>query len=146
MKSTRRGSFSVHRSEKNPGSKYISTSGLSPRGHLERQAASDYQLQEAKKKILIGPYSCVGGSPCPYTLGLAGSPQPSSCTTFMLNSHQGRAAIGKKNVLHLCAQGCFGHVQLFATLYTVACQASLSGRRGVLQARTLECIGQYCLP
>src|SRR5574341_1248013 len=38
MKSTRRGSFSVHRSEKTPGSKYSSTSGLSPRGHLERQA------------------------------------------------------------------------------------------------------------
>src|SRR5574338_202529 len=38
MKSTRRGSFSVHRSEKNTGSKYSSTSGLSPRGHLERQA------------------------------------------------------------------------------------------------------------
>src|SRR5574340_336622 len=28
----------VHRSEKTPGSKYSSTSGLSPRGHLERQA------------------------------------------------------------------------------------------------------------
>src|SRR5574341_866797 len=38
MKSTRRGSFSVHRSEKTPGSKDSSTSGLSPRGHLERQA------------------------------------------------------------------------------------------------------------
>src|SRR5574341_539874 len=38
MQSTRRGSFSVHRSEKTPGSKYSSTSGLSPRGHLERQA------------------------------------------------------------------------------------------------------------
>ena len=35
MQSTRRGSFSVHRSEKTPGSKYSSTSGLSPRGHLE---------------------------------------------------------------------------------------------------------------
>ena len=32
MKSTRRGSFSVRRSEKTPGSKYSSTSGLSPRG------------------------------------------------------------------------------------------------------------------
>src|SRR5574341_425174 len=31
MQSTRRGSLSVHRSEKNPGSKYSSTSGLSPR-------------------------------------------------------------------------------------------------------------------
>src|SRR5574340_1184814 len=38
MQSTRRGSLSVHRSEKTPGSKYSSTSGLSPRGHLERQA------------------------------------------------------------------------------------------------------------
>ena len=38
MKSTRRGSFSVHRSEKTPGPKYSSTSGLSPRGPLERQA------------------------------------------------------------------------------------------------------------
>src|SRR5574341_601350 len=38
MKSIRRGSFSMHRSEKTPGSKYSSTSGLSPRGHLERQA------------------------------------------------------------------------------------------------------------
>src|SRR5574341_1358500 len=38
MQSTRRGSFSVHRLEKNPGSKYSSTSGLAPRGHLVRQA------------------------------------------------------------------------------------------------------------
>ena len=45
----------------------------------------------------------------------------------MLNSHWGRAATGKK-VLHLGTQGRFGHVQLFMTLWTVACQASLSGR------------------
>src|SRR5574340_613918 len=38
MKSTRRGSFSVHRSAKTPGFKYSSPRGLSPRGHLERQA------------------------------------------------------------------------------------------------------------
>src|SRR5574338_586324 len=38
MQSTRRGRVSVHRSEKTPGSKYSSTSGLSPRGHLDRQA------------------------------------------------------------------------------------------------------------
>ena len=42
--------------------------------------------------------------------------KPSSCTTFMLNSHWGRVATGKKKVLRLCAQGRFGHVQLFATL------------------------------
>ena len=36
-------------------------------------------------------------------------------------------------------------VQLFATLWTVACQASLSGR-GVLQARIQQRIGHYWLP
>src|SRR5574337_1619105 len=46
MKSTRRGSFSVHRSEKTPGSKYSSTSGLSPRGHLERQAEFHASTQD----------------------------------------------------------------------------------------------------
>ena len=43
---TRRGSFSVHRSEKTPGSKYSSTSGLSPRGHLERQAEFHASTQD----------------------------------------------------------------------------------------------------
>ena len=42
-------------------------------------------------------------------------------------------------------QGLFSHVQLFATLQTVVFQASLSGR-GILQARILECIGQYWFP
>ena len=43
--------------------------------------------------------------------------KPSSCTTFTLNSHWGRAATGKKKkVLHLGTQGRFGHVQLFVTL------------------------------
>ena len=32
-----------------------------------------------------------------------------------------------KKVLHLCVQGCFGCVRLFATLWTVGYQASLSG-------------------
>ena len=32
--------------EKNPGSKYSSTSGLSPRGHLERQAEFHASTQE----------------------------------------------------------------------------------------------------
>ena len=44
--STRRGSFSVHRSEKTPGSKYSSTSGLSPRGRLERQAEFHASTQD----------------------------------------------------------------------------------------------------
>src|SRR5574340_531322 len=47
MKSTRRGSDSpVHRPEKPPGSKYSSTSGLAPRGHLERQAEFHASTQD----------------------------------------------------------------------------------------------------
>src|SRR5574340_916583 len=46
MKSTRRGRFSVHRSEKTPGSKSSSTSGLSPRGHLERKAEFHASTQD----------------------------------------------------------------------------------------------------
>src|SRR5574340_1805643 len=46
MQSTRRGSFSVHRSEKTPDSKYSSTSGLSPRGHLERQSELHASTQD----------------------------------------------------------------------------------------------------
>ena len=42
--------------------------------------------------------------------------RPSSCVTFTLNSHWGRAATGKK-VLGLCVQAHFGHVLLFGTLY-----------------------------
>src|SRR5574337_1026193 len=46
MQSTRRGSFSVHRSEKTPGSKFSSTSRLSPWGHLERQAEFHASTQD----------------------------------------------------------------------------------------------------
>ena len=41
-----KGQFFVHRSEKTPGSKYSSTSGLSPRGHLERQAEFHASTQD----------------------------------------------------------------------------------------------------
>ena len=47
---------------------------------------------------------------------------PPSCSTLT-----GAELPQTKKVLHLCAQGCFGPVQLFAPLWTVACQASLSG-------------------
>ena len=61
----------------------------------------DCQLQEVRKKTLTGPqllwwkqsmslHTWHRQSPC----------TPSSCTTFMLNSHWGRAATGKKNLLH----------------------------------------------
>ena len=46
---------------------------------------------------------------------LWGPCKSSSCADFMLNSHWGRAATGKK-VLRLHPQGHFSHVQLFAAL------------------------------
>ena len=60
-----------------------------------------------------------------HTWHLQGPHKPSSCATFTLNTHWGRAATGKK-VLHLYTQGHFSRVQLFVTLWTVACQGSLS--------------------
>ena len=66
--------------------------------------------------------------------------KPSSCATST-----GAGLPQAKNVLRLCLQGRFRRVQLSATLWTVACQPSLS-ERGVLQARTLEPIGQDWFP
>ena len=57
----------------------------------------------------------------------------------------GQSCRSQKKAFRLCVQGLFGSVQFFATLWTMACQASLSGRR-VLQARILEPTGQYWLP
>ena len=66
-----------------------------------------------------------------HTWRCQGPCKPSSCASFMLNSHWGRAVTGKKEkVLHLCTQGCFSRAQLFVTLWTMACQASLLGRWG----------------
>ena len=64
--------------------------------------------------------------------------KPSSCATFMLNSHWDRVATGKK-------KSCTYYVHRVASVVSnslrlcrlVACQASLSGR-GFLQARLLE--------
>ena len=36
--------------------------------------------------------------------------KPSSCATFTLNSHWGRATTGKKKIFRLCMQDHFGHV------------------------------------
>ena len=40
--------------------------------------------------------------------------------------------------LCVCVVSCFSHVQLFETLWTIACQAPLS--MGILQARMLELV------
>ena len=73
-----------------------------------------------------------------------GTLKPSNCATFTLN-FTGAELPQAKKFLHLYMLGCFGSVLLFTTLWTVACQASLSGS-GVHQARILEHIGPYWLP
>src|SRR5574341_1453756 len=56
MKSKPRGSDSpVHRPEKSPASKYSSTSGLSPRGYLERQA--EFHASNQDEALLSCPQS-----------------------------------------------------------------------------------------
>src|SRR5574340_774436 len=55
MQSTRRGSFSMHRSEKTPGSRYSSTSGLAPRVHLESQA--EFHASTQDEALLSCPQS-----------------------------------------------------------------------------------------
>ena len=70
---------------------------------------------------------------------------PSSCTTFMLNSHWGRAATGKeKSCVYV------SRVTLVISTSLQPCRewpARLLCQEGrVLQARILECIGQYWLP
>ena len=72
-----------------------------------------------------------------------GPRKPSSCATFTLNSLWGRADTGGKSCI--CARRValvvFNSLQPFALW-----PARLLCQRGVLQAKILECIGQYWLP
>ena len=62
---------------------------------------------------------------------------------FTLNSHWGRGATGKKSFASMRA----GSFQSCATLCDpVDCGLLGFSGSGVLEARILECIGQYCLP
>ena len=70
--------------------------------------------------------------------------KPSSCTTFMLNSHWDRAATGKKSLAPM-------HTGSLRSCLTVCdpVDCGLSGfsiREGVRQARILQHIGRYWLP
>ena len=89
-----------------------------------RQRPSNCQLQEAKTnkqtKKQKNTHSDRALTPAseavhvPAHLALPGScHKPSSCTTFMLNSHQGRAATGKKRCL---ASMCAGSLWSCSTL------------------------------
>ena len=68
-------------------------------------------------KRLIGPWLLQWRqSMSLHTRRLQGPHKPSTCTTCTLNFHWGRPATATKNVLSLCTQGRFSHVQLFETL------------------------------
>ena len=81
----------------------------------------------------------------PAHLAPPGSPQAKQLHHLHAQLSLGQSCHRQKEVLRLCAQGCFGCVPLVATLWTVVCQASLSGR-GILQAKILEHMGQHWLP
>ena len=81
----------------------------------------------------------------PAHLALPGSLQAKQLWHLHAQLSLGQSCHRQKNVLHLCTQGHFGSVQLFVTLQTVACQASLS-ERGFSRQELLERIGQYQLP
>ena len=79
-----------------------------------------------------------------HTWCLQGPCKPSSCATFTLNSHWGRAAPSRKSLACMHA----GLVHSCPTLCDPV-DSGLPGfsvREWVLQARILEPIGQYWLP
>ena len=93
------------------------------------QRSSDHQLQEAggkKKKdsdrMLTPEAEAIH---VPAHLVPPGSPQPKQLCHFHAQSSMGQSCHRQK-VFCLCTWGHFGHVQLFETLWTVACQVSLS--------------------
>ena len=78
-----------------------------------------------------------------HTLSHQGPHKPSSCATFMLNSHWGRAASGKKKNLASIHTGSLWSCS--SLCHPVDCGLPGFSVRGVLQARILECIGQSWL-
>ena len=76
-----------------------------------------------------------------YTWHRQGPHNPSSYATFTLNSHWGRAVTGKTESLASMHPGLLQSCP--ALCDPVACGLPGFSVRGVLQARVLECIGQY---
>ena len=83
--------------------------------------------QGLEKRLSEGRNSCRGGSPCPCTLGAARVAASQAALPPSRPTLTGAELPRQKKVLCLCAQVCFGRVQLFSMLWTVACQTSLSG-------------------
>ena len=87
---------------------------------------SDHQLQEAQKMTdrAITPLVeevCVTAHLAP-----PGSLQAKQLHLLHAQPSLGQSSHRKKKVLHLYMQGCLSRVQLFGTLWTVVCQASVS--------------------
>ena len=99
--------------------------------------------QRLEKRLSEGRNSCRGGSPCPCTLGAARVAAIQAALPPSRPTLTGAELPRQKKVLCLCAQVCFGRVQLCGPA-----DYGLPGFyvRGVLQARILECFGQYWLP
>ena len=77
-----------------------------------------------------------------HTWGHQGPRKPSSCATFTLSCHWGRAATGKKSLASMRT----GSLRSCPTLCDpVDCGLPGFSVRGFLQARILERIGRYWL-
>ena len=107
---------------------------------------SDHQLQEAREKDSDRAITHAKAVHVPAHQHRQGPHKPSSWATFMLNSHWGRAATGKKSLASMHT----GSLWLCPTLCSpVDCGLpgfSVREAGGILQARILECISQYWLP
>ena len=89
--------------------------------------------KKLEKRHRQGRIPCGRRSPWPNTLGTTRVPAsqaaapPSHSTLSGAELPQAKKKKQKQKAWHLCMQGHLSCVQLFATLWTVACQGSLSG-------------------
>ena len=87
---------------------------------------SDHQLPEAQEKIDRAITLTAGAVHVPAHLVPREFPQAKLLCHLHAQPSLGQSYHRQKKVLCLCMQGRFSRVQLFATLWTVACQGSLS--------------------
>ena len=84
-----------------------------------------------KKRLRYGHNSCGRGRLCRYKLGTTRVPASQAAAPPSRSTLTGAElpqAKKKKTIFCLYMQSCFSCVQLFVTMWTEACQASLSGR------------------
>ena len=101
---------------------------LNGQSYTERLAKEAFWLSATRdlKKGFDRPVTAAAEAvSVPAHLVPPGSPQPKQLCHFHAQSSMGQSCHRQK-VFCLCTWGHFGHVQLFETLWTVACQASLS--------------------